>query len=339
MNNKSERYEIVYEAIKYGKMTDLMSGKGRYKFQNLIYGKFDPFEILEWLYYFDMNDQLLRIDIKKRFMDALNDFLKDESSVFKTGDLYLASLYFVCQCMNEDCYKKSSFSLDAMERNHYLLFLRDRIYKNEEQLMKATTSSGKNKWKEIGKCNKLLIEKTKCKVGFLTSKEFQLNYITTREELIYYALIHNELTDLLWGKDIYYYESPPWNTGPYNISEVLDNLYFWDKYYKGKLSVKNLFADALFSLANGNEDDIILAAKYFVYQLLEEIKNNASFRFDEDFKNIFVEKVSEKCAENEYILKNEVTVCGENKWQAIKNLHDILIHKIGFKRGFIVTAQ
>ena len=45
-----------------------------------------------------------------------------------------------------------------------------------------------------------------------------------------------------------------------------------DKYYKGKLSVKNLFADALFSLANGNEDDVILAAKYFVYQLLEEIK-------------------------------------------------------------------
>ena len=106
-----------------------------------------------------------------------------------------------------------------------------------------------------------------------------------------------------------------------------------------KMSIKNLFADALFSLANGNEDDVILAAKYFVYQLLEEINNNASFRFDEDFKNIFVEKVSEKCAENECILKNKMTVCDENKWQVIKNLHDILIHKIGFKRGFIVSAQ
>ena len=121
----------------------------------------------------------------------------------------------------------SILKLILMERNDYLLFLRDRIYKNEEQLMKATTSSGKNKWEEIVKCNKLLIKNTKCTVGFLTSKEFQLNSITARKELIYYALIHNELTDLLWGKDIYYYESPPWNTEPYNISEVLDNLYFW----------------------------------------------------------------------------------------------------------------
>ncbi len=91
------------------------------------------------------------------------------------------------------------------------------------------------------------------------------------------------------------------------------------------------FQRNLYELLNENTENLYLAAKYFVYQLLEEVKNNASFRFDEDFKNDFVEKMSEKCVENECILKNEITVCDENKWQALKKLNDILIHKIGFK--------
>ena len=119
---------------------------------------------------------------------------------------------------------------------------------------------------------------------------------------------------------------------PVDVLKVLQAFYDLDR--------QNPFADCdsrvrfqknLNELLNENTEDLYLAAKYFVYQLLEEVKNNASFRFDEDFKNDFVEKMSEKCVENECILKNEITVCDENKWQALKKLNDILIHKIGFK--------
>ncbi|MGN0470418.1 MAG: hypothetical protein ACI4GV_05850 [Acutalibacteraceae bacterium] len=285
--NAENRYETVYDGIKYGQITDLMSGKGRYEFQNHDYGNFDPFEVLDWLYYFDKNHRLLNVDIKKRFKDALNDFLKDESSVFKTGDLYMAALYFVCQCINEDYYKKSSFELNIMERDHYLLFLRFRIYENENKLKTETTPTGKNKWKEIYRCNTLFIKETKCKVGFLTSKQFQVDKITPRQELVYYAITHNELIDLMGGKGVYYYETSPWYIGSYDTSEVLTHLHFWNR-YDSKLNVRTKFIDALRKLVKGNADDVILAKLYFECQCNKEVDDEkASFLIGEDFRNDF----------------------------------------------------
>lgn len=124
---------------------------------------------------------------------------------------------------------------------------------------------------------------------------------------------------------------------PVDVLKVLQAFYDLDR--------QNPFADCdsrvrfqknLNELLNENTEDLYLAAKYFVYQLLEEIKNNASFRFDEDFKINFVKKLSEKCSENKNIFKDEMTIYGKNKWKALKKLNDILINEIGFNQGFII---
>lgn len=315
MNN----WDILCQyAITHNEMANFMIGKEKYYWSGNknMPGPVHPPSVLKAIY--NLYEEDKKSNVCEIFKTTLLELCKGTSS-----ELKYSVIYFETHCRNEKV-ENTPFYFDNVFIDVFIKTVGDRCEKDERLLKNDDAQI----WRILVVYNNALILKTNVKRGYL--KSYSVGQAWAEQ-----AITLGQIKDMFKGIKGYQFFG-----NPVDVLKVLQAFYDLDR--------QNPFADCdsrvrfqrnLYELLNENTEGLYLAAKYFVYQLLEEIKKNASFRFDEDFKDYFIKKVSEKCAENEYILKNEVTVCGENKWQAIKNLHDILIHKIGFKRGFIVSAQ
>lgn len=304
-----------YYAITHNDVLDYMRGRGIYYWDGdkNVPGPVDIESVLEAFY--ELNTQHKELNVTKVFKKSLL-----ELSCGTPADLELSANYFESQCVNEK-YKITSFNLSSNFIKHFMKLLENRCDKEEDVLRHAKGYV----WTGLVIWNNQLIIDTNIKKGFL--KSYSAGQAWAHEAV---GSMDDELR-MLRGKGKYSVFGTP-----VDVHKVLQAFY--------DLDTQNPFADRdsrvrlqrdFTELLNGDTDDLYLSARYFVYQLFEEKKNNASFRMDEEFKNKFLKDLSEKCALNKECLKQETTIYGGNKWRSLKKLNDTLLNDLNFKKGFI----
>lgn len=301
-------------AVAHNELKDYMLGKGKYYWSGdkNIPGPVYPPNVLGAIYNLYEKDK--KFNIQEIFKETLLNLCKGTPD-----ELRYSVIYFETHCRKEKM-NNTSFYFDDNFIDLFIKTVGDICEKNEKILKNDYAQI----WRGLVVFNNALIVKTNVKRGYL--KSYSIGQAWAE-----HAIGLCQIKDMLKG--IKHYEI---FDVPVDVLKVLQAFYDLDR--------QNPFADSdsrdiiqknLNELLDENIEDLYLAAKYFVFQLLEEIKNNASFKFDEEFKNSFVNKLSEKCAENQHIFINEMTIYDENKWQALKELNDLLVNEVGFNRGFI----
>lgn len=309
----SWNYMCEYAVI-YDEMADFMLGKGKYYWSGdkNIPGPVYPPSVLRAIYNLYETDK--ELNVLEIFQSTLLKLCKGTPSELEYG-----VIYFGTHCRNEKV-ENTSFCFDNNFIDVFMKTVGDRCEKDEKILRNADAHI----WRIIVVYNDVLILDTNIKRGYLKSYSIGQAWARKASSLC-------QIKDMLKGIKRYEFFGIP-----VDVLKVLQAFYDMDR--------QNLYGDSdskirlqknFTELLKGDTDDLYLAARYFVYQLSEENKNNASFRFDEEFKNNFIQELSEKCAENEHVFKTEITIYGDNKWQAFKELNDILLNEIGFRQGFL----
>lgn len=300
-------------AATHNELKDYMMGNGKYYWpgDKNIPGPVYPPNVVNAIYNLYENDK--KSDILEIFEATLLELCKGTPS-----ELEYSVIYFETHCRNEKV-ENASFYFDNKFIDLFIKTVGEICEKNEKMLR----SDYPQVWRGLVVYNNALIIKTNLKRGYLKS-------YSAGQAWAEHAITLGQIQYMLKGIKHYSFFGIP-----VDVQKVLQAFYDLDRQDSFDSDSRDIFQRNLNELLEENIKDLYLAAKYFVYHLLNETENKASFRFDEEFKNNFVKKISEKCAENKNIFINEVTVYVENKWQALKELNDILINEIGFKQGFI----
>lgn len=302
-----------YYAITHNEVLDYMRGNGKYYWDGdkNIPGPVDAESILEAFY--ELDKKYKELNVPEVFKKSLV-----ELSYGTPDDLERSANYFELHCVHEKI-GRASFNLGPEFISDFMESIGKRCDQEEDILKKA------NVWGYLVSWNNRLIVDTNIKKGFL--KSYSIGQAWANEAF-------GSLTDklrMLKGE----YKYSVFGT-PVDVIKVLHAFYDLDTQNPiANRDSRERLEQPFTALLNGDTDDMYLAARYFVYQLLEEKKNNSSFNLDKKFKDKFLKDLSQKCNENKKQLKKENTVYGENKWQALEELNDTLLNELNFKKGFI----
>lgn len=301
-------------AIEHNEMADYMLGNGKYYWSGDKNrpGPVYPPSILKAIYTLYETDK--ESNVLEIFKAALLKLCKGTPY-----ELMYGVIYFETHCRNEKA-ENSPFCFDSDFIESFLKTVGDRCENEEAELRGAKG----NIWRSLVVFNNALIVKTNIKKGFLRSYSVWQAWAEQSIDI-------SQIKDMLKGIDDYKIFGEP-----VDVKKVLRAYYDLDRQNPfGDTDSGDVLERKFFELLSGNNDDIYLSARYFVYQLIEEKNGNSSFKMDEEFKQKYIGKLTEICKTKWQEFKTETTIYGDNKWEALKKLNDILPDDLGFGKGFL----